>query len=62
LTRDDDSGRYLAGVSIRSGRGSATHDRIVRFAPTFDSRELAARFATDQAMAWLRANTCALAP
>lgn len=30
-----------------------THDRVMRFVPVFDTHDQAARFATDQALAWL---------
>lgn len=53
LTRPTDGGRYAAAVSIRSGRGSATHDRVLRFSPLFDGHDQAARFATRQALAWI---------
>ena len=33
LTRQAHCGRYAASVSIRSGRGSTTHDRVLRFVP-----------------------------
>ncbi len=46
-------GRWSAGVSIRSGCGSMTHDRVMRFVPEFDNPEQASRFATDQALAWI---------
>lgn len=52
-TRPLDSGRHAAAVSIRSGRGSMTHDRVLRFVPSFDSPEGAQRFATEQALAWI---------
>jgi hypothetical protein len=53
LTASSDCGRVSARVSIRSGRGSMTHDRVIRFAPVFDTHEEAARFATGQALAWI---------
>lgn len=53
LTRPLGCGRYAAAVSIRSGRGSMTHDRVMRFVPAFDSHEQATRFATEQALAWI---------
>ncbi len=48
-----DGGRHSAAVSIRSGHGSMTHDRVMRFVPVFDSPELASRFAVEQALAWI---------
>lgn len=62
LTRLTDGGRYAASVSIRSGRGSATHDRVLRLVPTFASAAEAARYATTQALAWIAARCGAAAP
>lgn len=53
LTHPIDGGRHSAAVSIRSGRGSMTHDRVFRFVPVFDSPDQAARFATEKALAWI---------
>lgn len=53
LTRRSDCGRIAAAVSIRSGRGSMTHDRVMRFVPIFDTHAEAAFFATEQALAWI---------
>jgi hypothetical protein len=55
LTRPIGCGRHAASVSIRSGRGSATHDRVLRLVPTFDSSAEAARYATAQGLAWIGA-------
>jgi hypothetical protein len=52
ITRTD-TGRYAASVAIRSGHGSATHHRVLRFVPRFDTRASAQRYAVDQARAWL---------
>jgi hypothetical protein len=48
------TGRYAASVAIRSGQGSATHHRVLRFAPRFDSRDHARRYAVDEGVAWLQ--------
>ncbi|WP_119156407.1 hypothetical protein [Caldimonas tepidiphila] len=53
LTRLAGSGRYAASVSIRSGRGSGTHDRVLRLVPEFDSPDEALRYATAQGLDWL---------
>ena len=53
LTRATEGGRYAAAVSIRSGRGSATHDRVLRFSPRFEGPDQAARDAMRQALAWI---------
>lgn len=55
LTRRTDSGHYAASVSIRSGSGSSTHDRIFRFVPQFPTRAGASQYATEQGLAWLQA-------
>jgi hypothetical protein len=41
-------------VSIRSGQGSATHDRVLRLVPLFDCSDDAARYALGQGIAWLQ--------
>ncbi len=53
LTRPTEGGRHCAAVSIRSGSGSMTHDRVMRFVPVFDTPDQATRFAAGQALAWL---------
>jgi hypothetical protein len=52
ITRTD-AGTYAASVSIRSGQGNATHDRVLRFAPRFACGDVARRYAVDQGLAWL---------
>lgn len=59
LTRRTDSGQYAASVSIRSGSGSSTHDRIFRFVPQFPTRAGASQYATEQGLAWLQATAVA---
>jgi hypothetical protein len=57
LTRRSECGQHVAAaVSIRSGRGSMTHDRVLRFVPVFESHVEAARFAVEQALAWIDAS------
>ncbi|MEY5098307.1 MAG: hypothetical protein RJA36_1026 [Pseudomonadota bacterium] len=46
--RITESGDFTASLSIRSGRGSASHDRVFRFVPRFATREGALRYATSQ--------------
>lgn len=53
LSKLADNGQYLASVSIRSGRGSATHDRVLRFAQPFTCPDAAAAYATSQGLAWV---------
>ena len=50
-------GRFAAQVSIASGRGSASTDRVMRFHDQFSSQDAAARFALDQGIDWVRDNT-----
>ncbi len=52
-THTTDTGLYTASVSIRSGRGSGTHDRIYRFVPEFVQRDNALRYAVNEAHLWL---------
>ena len=54
LARELDGGRYSASVSIRSGRGSATHDRVMRFSGLFDNAASAITYATEHALGWIR--------
>lgn len=62
LAKPQGEGRYAASVSIRSGRGSATHDRVLRFNRIFDSATAAMHYATEHALGWIderSAPTCA---
>ena len=54
LAKPQGSGGYTASVSIRSGRGSATHDRVLRFNGLFDSAAAAVHYATEHALGWIR--------
>ncbi len=54
LARQQGEGRYAASVSIRSGRGSGTHDRILRFTGIFDTAAAAVHYATEHAMGWIQ--------
>ena len=53
LAKQQGKGRYAASVSIRSGRGSGTHDRVLRFTGIFDSAAAAVHYATEHAMDWI---------
>lgn len=53
LTQRLHDGRYRAAVSIRSGRGSASQDRVMRFVPSFDSDLDASQYACVEGLAWL---------
>ncbi|MDH5204471.1 MAG: hypothetical protein OEY75_10520 [Hylemonella sp.] len=53
LSRLSESGQYLASVSIRSGSGRGTHDRVYRFEPEFSTREGALQYAVAEGHNWL---------
>ena len=50
-------GHFAAQVSIASGRGSASTDRVMRFRDEFPSHDAAARYAVAQGIDWVRDNT-----
>ncbi|WP_088280575.1 hypothetical protein [Ideonella sp. A 288] len=54
MTRQLDDGRYAPSVSIRSGRGSGTHDRVIRLDARFATHAAAIAHATEHGMSWLR--------
>jgi hypothetical protein len=54
LAKPHGEGRYAASVSIRSGKGSATHDRVMRFSALFDSAASAVQYATEHALGWIK--------
>ena len=49
-----ESGQYTASVSIRSGSGRGTSDRVYRFVPEFDTRESALQYAIAEGHSWLQ--------
>lgn len=53
LARQTAEGAYAPSVSIRSGRGSATHDRVLRFARHFATAREALRYAAEQGRSWV---------
>ncbi|MFM2121130.1 MAG: hypothetical protein RL722_2598 [Pseudomonadota bacterium] len=53
LVRRNAAGRYASAVSIRSGRGMSSHDRVIRFLPDFCHAEAANQFALTQGTLWL---------
>ena len=57
LIKNLDDGRFAASVSIRSGRGSGMHDRVMRFTPRFTSHSAALRYAVDEGLGWVRERT-----
>ena len=50
-------GRFAAQVSIASGRGSASTDRVIRYTDDFASLDAAAHYAMAQGIDWARAAT-----
>jgi hypothetical protein len=54
LSRRNESGQYTASVSIRSGRGRGTHDRVFRFVPEFATHEGALQYAIAEGHRWLQ--------
>jgi hypothetical protein len=52
-TRQTDCGGYAASVSIRSGQGAGTHDRLFRFDARFATREGARHHAVQQGIHWV---------
>ena len=56
MTKPHADGGFAASVSIRSGRGMASHDRVMRFVPRFNSRRAALRYARDEGLAWVQAH------
>ncbi len=52
LVKALDDSTYRASVSIRSGQGLASCDRVIRFTGRFESAEAAARYAQEQAILW----------
>ena len=57
LAKQQGEGRFAASVSIRSGRGSASHDRVMRFSGLFDSAAAALHYATEHALCWIQERT-----
>ena len=49
-----EGGGFDALVSIRSGRGMASVDRVMRFTPQFISPQAALRYARAEGLAWAR--------
>jgi hypothetical protein len=53
LTRIVDNGWIAASVSIRSGSGSATTDRVVRLTKLFRDHLSAANYARAEGLQWI---------
>jgi len=52
MTNPDADGHFVASVSIRSGKGSASVDRVMRFKPRFANPGAALRYAAAEGTAW----------
>lgn len=52
MTQPDLDGQYVASVSIRSGQGMASTDRVWRFVHRFPNSDSALRYATSEGVAW----------
>jgi hypothetical protein len=48
-----ENGWYAASVSIRSGTGSGTHDRVLRLTRLFRDKLAAVQYATAEGMQWI---------
>jgi len=53
LTRPLDNGWFACSVSIRSGSGSATTDRVVRLTRLFRDRIAAVEYALSEGLQWI---------
>jgi len=56
-----ENGWYASSVSIRSGSGSATTDRVVRLTKLFRSQLQAAEYALQEGLQWIGGRPAALA-
>ncbi len=62
LIKNLENGSFAASVSIRSGRGSGMHDRVMRFTPQFASHAAALVYAVEQGLGWAHARTASNEP
>jgi hypothetical protein len=53
LTRLLENGWYASSVSIRSGSGTGTHDRVLRLTRLFQDHLAAVRYATAEGLQWI---------
>jgi hypothetical protein len=51
------NGAFGAQVSVASGRGSASTDRVMRFVPEFATPDAASQYALDEGMLWVERQT-----
>ena len=54
MTQARNGGGFDALVSIRSGQGMASVDRVMQFTPRFPSPTAALRYARAEGLAWAR--------
>ncbi|MCG2593907.1 hypothetical protein LZ009_14070 [Ramlibacter sp. XY19] len=57
LVKALENGWYASSVSIRSGSGSATTDRVVRLTKLFQSQLQAAEYALQEGLQWIGVRT-----
>ncbi len=50
-------GAFGAQVSVASGRGSASTDRVMRFVPEFATPAAASQYALDEGVLWVERQT-----
>ncbi len=53
LSKRLSDGRFAASVSIRSGQGSGTHDRVLRLTPSFTTQAAALSYASGRGLTWV---------
>jgi len=56
LIKAIEGGWFATSVSIRSGKGSATTDRVLRLTRLFNCTEQAAAYARTEALNWINAS------
>jgi len=54
MAKPQAEGGYTATVSIGTGRGNASHARVLRFEPLFEASAAALRYATSEGLNWAR--------
>jgi len=52
MTRPDSDGRFVASVSIRSGKGMSSVDRVFRFKSRFSDARTALQYAIAEGKSW----------
>ena len=54
LPKQTEDGQWAISVSIRSGVGSGTHDRVLRLTRLFQDKLAAAEYAISEGLQWIR--------